>query len=602
MTDYTESMQNSMQSFTVPENSRLILSDSLSIADETAAPYVVEGIFPQVGVAELYATRGTGKTFIMQDICNCIAAGIPWNGRKTIKSPVLYINLEAGASLVNRNAAWTKFHDMPMPYIQYIRNSFKIMDHLDILAIGTPQHSVVVIDTLHRAIHRTMSEQSNDDMGIVMDHLRQFAERTQSLIIFIHHDSKSGSQGRGASCLGDDADAVICITRKMGADKKPCISENGQPIYRLTSDRLKEMPDFSMEFCLTPVVIGIQPDGEIISSCVPTYLAVECDTDASPNTVITANNQLAVKLLVEMASTDGIVLLSDWSDAYAAAFTAMKPSNKSGPKMAISRAKDFLQKTGIARIDNGTITILQPVTAVTTNVDLTVTNAELNDTTEKNVHTEKSDSVTVSNNPVLPSKMANTIPTVTTVTKFVNEKQHSDASVVQWSTGGNTPYTSEMYIGECYSPDTPPCTTLTEAVTTDGCLEGGEGSTTTATAESTDLPGTTTTVASQPTAPQDEPRPVPLPPSRQHPHAQPATPPDRSNSNAGAAASGVAVAEIPPDVAAQIQPAVTIFHAKITKIKRTTPAEPHQQPAPQPRQKSLIPPSNIPTGYQEGAA
>src|SRR5436190_1895406 len=68
--------------------------------------WLIDGFLVEGGVAALYGSPGSFKTFIALDMAASVAAGIGWAGRQTSRRRVLYISAEGAAGLQDRIAAW----------------------------------------------------------------------------------------------------------------------------------------------------------------------------------------------------------------------------------------------------------------------------------------------------------------------------------------------------------------------------------------------------------------------------------------------------------------------------------------------------------------
>ena len=238
----------------------------LKAAEVKAHPisgYRVRGLLPSEGIAAVYGPSGSGKSFLIADLCFGIAAGLPeWFGRKIKQAPVVYVALEGSAGLRNRISALETHYKMPIPdCFRFVMGGFTLQNTAQIevfadqaaetLGLGV----VVVIDTLNQASPGA-DENSSQDMGAIIAAAKLLGERLQGLVVLVHHTGKDTSRGlRGHSSLGAALDAAIEVEIKGG----------------LRSWSATKVKDDDLggrhAFALKPYVVGADEDGLEVTSC-----------------------------------------------------------------------------------------------------------------------------------------------------------------------------------------------------------------------------------------------------------------------------------------------------------------------------------------------
>jgi hypothetical protein len=228
---------------------------------------VVKGIFPCKGVVALYGPPEAGKSFLALDLACSIADGSPWFGRRTIKSPVVYVVLEGADGFSKRIRAWQQHNARPMPgNILFVtgekpngKNGFSIVSDADIKVLelsarrSNVKDGVVIVDTLNRA-SAGIDENSSDGMGNIIQGLKLLQEGTDSLVVTVHHPGKDSTKGmRGHSSLLGALDATLILTDDR----------------TWSSGKTKDFSGGHNEgFELKVVDIGLDEDGDRITSCV----------------------------------------------------------------------------------------------------------------------------------------------------------------------------------------------------------------------------------------------------------------------------------------------------------------------------------------------
>jgi archaellum biogenesis ATPase FlaH len=236
----------------------------LGINDLAALPpteHLVKGILPSSGLAAIYGPSGSGKTFLALDLIMAIACQSDWFGHKVKNAPVTYVGLEGKGGINNRIQAWRiKNPSLTPSNFKIILDNFDLMkvanvDELAKAIIAAQMHEgVIVIDTLNQA-SPAADENSSQDMGIIIKHLKLLQEMTGGLVLIIHHTGKNTSQGlRGHSSLKAALDANIEV---IGGDKRSWLLEKS-----------KDGEDGkSFAFRLEVQRLGADSDGDAISSC-----------------------------------------------------------------------------------------------------------------------------------------------------------------------------------------------------------------------------------------------------------------------------------------------------------------------------------------------
>jgi hypothetical protein len=168
---------------------------------------------------------------------------------------------EGKGGINNRIQAWRiKNPSLAPSNFKIILDNFDLMkasnvDELAKAIIAAQMHEgVILIDTLNQA-SPAADENSSQDMGIIIKHLKLLQEITGGLVVIIHHTGKNTSQGlRGHSSLKAALDANIEV---VGGDKRSWLLEK--------SKDGEDGKNFG--FRLEVQRLGIDSDGDLITSC-----------------------------------------------------------------------------------------------------------------------------------------------------------------------------------------------------------------------------------------------------------------------------------------------------------------------------------------------
>ncbi|QUN44654.1 AAA family ATPase [Burkholderia cenocepacia] len=253
---------------TPPLRYRLQSADDLL----TAPPlrWMVQGVLPASGFAAVYGPSGSGKSFLVLDLCTAIAAGAAWFGRRANAAPVTYVCLEGEAGLSKRARAWSAHRGMPLPnHLHFVTQSLDLRQPDDVADLCTAvlaasgRDGLLVIDTLNRAAPGT-DENSSVDMGHLIEACKEAQRRLGGVVLLVHHTGKDGTKGlRGHSSLYAALDAAIEVSRNDGRRE-------------WSVAKSKDDADGGRHgFALRIVELGDDEHGEPVTSCV-----VEADDSA----------------------------------------------------------------------------------------------------------------------------------------------------------------------------------------------------------------------------------------------------------------------------------------------------------------------------------
>lgn len=238
--------------------------DASSTALTGGALPLIKGLLHQGALSVLYGDSNVGKTFVAMDLAFSVATGQSWCFRKTAKLGVVYVAAEGGSGAMRRARALSikygaelsrsaDFHFLPSAV--NLRNDNEDLKAL-ILAIKSAGNiGLVVIDTLSRALSGG-EENSSVDMGALVKNVDLLRQHTKAHVMLVHHTGKNESKGaRGHSLLRAATDTEMEVAAG-----------------ELVVTKQRDMDgNFRQAFKLTSVKLGIDEDGEAITSCFVDY-------------------------------------------------------------------------------------------------------------------------------------------------------------------------------------------------------------------------------------------------------------------------------------------------------------------------------------------
>jgi len=231
-----------------------------------ALDWLIKGVIPEAELAVIYGASGTGKSFLALDLCGAIARGADWRGHR-VKKPgkIVYVCSEGARGFKQRIRAYSNNFDVSSDIFGIVGDAPNMLDEKDtalvlksVLAYGRP--ALIVIDTLSASIPGG-DENAGKDLGKVIGHCRLLHKKTGAMVVLVHHSGKDTTRGaRGWSGLRAAADLELEITR------------NGD--FRTV--RVAKMKDGHDDeqwvFKLQEVVVGVDEDGDPVSSCIVEHI------------------------------------------------------------------------------------------------------------------------------------------------------------------------------------------------------------------------------------------------------------------------------------------------------------------------------------------
>lgn len=207
--------------------------------------YLVDGLLPCPSLDVVYGGPGSLKSMLLADLSVCVASGQPWLesfafGKPgvtiaTKQAPVLWIDFDNGMRRTDeRFDAFGKARSLPsdiplhyvsMPTPWLDASNPQIVTQLANL-IRAIQAKLIVIDNLGLVTGGV--EENSAGMAKVMGNLRWLCEMTESAVVIVHHQRKSGGANdkgirkgellRGHSSIEASLDLALVVERKEGED------------------------------------------------------------------------------------------------------------------------------------------------------------------------------------------------------------------------------------------------------------------------------------------------------------------------------------------------------------------------------------------------
>jgi hypothetical protein len=239
----------------------------LTADDYAAQPlpkWRIDRLLIEQGCGFIYGASKAGKSLLALDMALAIARGAQWRGRPTVAGRVAYVVAEGQGGMRKRVRALKAHHGPLPPEFMLTDGPPNLRDPKSVRQfIARVKRAggadVVFFDTLAQVVAGA-NENSGEDMGVVIGHVKDLARELNALVLLVHHAGKDDSrEERGWSGMPAAMDVSIKVLRGTG-----------QASDRRTAEMKKVKDDedgLVFPFALRRVYVG---EGE--TSCVIEHL------------------------------------------------------------------------------------------------------------------------------------------------------------------------------------------------------------------------------------------------------------------------------------------------------------------------------------------
>ncbi len=272
----------------------------------TVPPYLVKGLIPRAGLVVIWGPPKCGKSFWIFDLAAHIALGWTYRDRKVKQGTVVYLVLEGAHSIGARVEAFRQRHlaehvdPIPMYLVStrldMIEECATLIDEIK-AQTGSEPPVLIVVDTLNRSLNG--SESRDEDMGAYIKAADAVREAFKCAVALVHHCGIEATRPRGHTSLTGACDAQIAIKRDPAG------------VVCATLEWLKDGAEgIEVYSKLEHVEVGIDDDGDVISSCV----AVEAERAKTDTSHKMTQNQATMRGVLDDFGPGGATV-DDWNEA-----------------------------------------------------------------------------------------------------------------------------------------------------------------------------------------------------------------------------------------------------------------------------------------------
>lgn len=179
-------------------------------------PLIGEDLLFRDSLVWMVGKPGSMKSFTALDMAGCVATGQTWQGWQVQQGKVLFLVAEGVRGTKKRVRAWEKAMGHTMDGVKFLpvavqsKNAARWGAFVDLAKEVEP--ALVVIDTQAR-VTVGVEENSNNEMGVVVDRMEKLRGATGACVLLVHHIGKSSDSGRGATTVEGAVSTIIKVSK-----------------------------------------------------------------------------------------------------------------------------------------------------------------------------------------------------------------------------------------------------------------------------------------------------------------------------------------------------------------------------------------------------
>ncbi|MER5397556.1 AAA family ATPase [Streptomyces sp. NPDC002599] len=198
---------------------------------------------------------GAGKSFTALDWAGHVGTGARWNGHAVTQGPVVYLVAEGARGFKKRVRAWEQHHRRRMANVYFLPRPVQVMgdEWGTFRELCTRVRPVLIVVDTQSRVTVGVEENSNTDMGRVVERMEALRADTGACVLLAHHTPKGGEGGRGAGAI------TGAINTEFMASKK----RNGSTVVTLENTKEKDEAEGSkLRFAMQVIELDPQPGAD----------------------------------------------------------------------------------------------------------------------------------------------------------------------------------------------------------------------------------------------------------------------------------------------------------------------------------------------------
>lgn len=197
--------------------------------------WLLDGVLKAGGTSCLAAKPKVGKSTLARHLAFCVARGLPFLGRATLKGPAMLILVEENEGEIIAQMRLLGASPKDPLFFHFSNVGETVLEELEAEA-SKVKPALIVIDTLFRTL-RVEDSNSYSEVSRALDPLQGLALRTGAHIMTIHHAGKTerpGADGMiGSTAIQGAFDSNLMMDRKESGERTlMSIQRYGQPFEK----------------------------------------------------------------------------------------------------------------------------------------------------------------------------------------------------------------------------------------------------------------------------------------------------------------------------------------------------------------------------------
>jgi hypothetical protein len=178
-------------------------------------PIIADVLFKDT-LARVYGASGTFKSFLTLDFAAHVGTGMAWHGQKVSQGGVIYLVAEGIKGIRKRVRAWEQHHGRRMTGVKFLPRPVQAMDPEWLVLIELCRRmepALIIVDTQAR-VTVGVEENSNTEMGRVVDRMEQLRGASGACVLLVHHTGHDSDRGRGATAVKGALQTELGVERR----------------------------------------------------------------------------------------------------------------------------------------------------------------------------------------------------------------------------------------------------------------------------------------------------------------------------------------------------------------------------------------------------
>lgn len=243
--------------------------------------WLIKDLLPANSLVELHGASSTGKTQVIFDIAQTLAAtGLT----------VIYVAAEGLQGYRGRKKAWQKFRKQNGGSLYLWREPVHLFERpavrMFLDAVKPKQPAVIVFDTLSRC-SLGADENNQKDMGFILEALDLVRRETGAAVVAVHHTNATGARERGSTVIRGGMDVMIEVSKD-------------DDLISVSCSKMKDAGEFDSIY-LKPVLVDIGEENPV-----PVLIPAEKRIQTQADKLTTLQMEILRAVGMEMFGVSGI--------------------------------------------------------------------------------------------------------------------------------------------------------------------------------------------------------------------------------------------------------------------------------------------------------